>query len=174
VILDAREVEKPVDLLLAANYLPPFYTRTPLVLGEKFGDGGVTDNAPYEIAFERGCDAVVLMTMKGESEGGIYKSTRAIDHEVPAKFRERVVVIRPRHRLPVSFVERRWSVLLQLIELGDLRTAEVLLDERHPQTDLLRAKGDSPTVRLMKAWRRIRGARGSAGGGPGPAEPVQP
>ncbi|HKR65071.1 MAG TPA: patatin-like phospholipase family protein [Thermoanaerobaculia bacterium] len=173
VILDAHEVEKPVDLLLAANYLPPFYTRTPLVRGERYGDGGVTDNAPYEVAFEHGCDLAVLVTMKGESEGGIYKSTRDVDHEIPPQLRDRVIVIRPRHRLPYSFVERRWDKIRNLITLGDLRTREVLLDERHPETDL-RATGDSPSLRVLRLWRKVRGARGSAGEAPGPAEPAQP
>ncbi len=172
-LIAATEVEQPIDLMLAANFLPPFYTRSPLVLGERYGDGGVTDNAPYEAAFERGCDAVVLVTMKGESEGGIYKSTRDVDHEIPPSLRDRVVVIRPRHRLPYGFVERRWSSLSGLITLGDLRAREVLLGERHAETDL-RATGESPTVRLLRLWRRVRGVRESTEGAQGPAEPAQP
>src|SRR6185436_5893785 len=54
-----------VETFIAANYLPPFYTSTPRIDGERFGDGGVTNNAPYEFAFAHGCDAVVLMTVKG-------------------------------------------------------------------------------------------------------------
>lgn len=168
VLLGTHEVEKPIDLLLAANYLPPFFTRTPLVLGERFGDGGVTDNAPYELAFAHGCDAVVLMAMKGESEGGIYKSTRDHDHVIPAEYRDRVVVIRPRHRLPYRFTERRWEKVRELMTIGDLRTREVLLGERHPETDL-RAEGESPSARLLKLWRRVRGSEGA---GQGPAEPA--
>jgi predicted acylesterase/phospholipase RssA len=170
VLLGVHEVEHPIDLLLAANYLPPFFTRTPLVNGERYGDGGVSDNAPYELAFAHGCDAVVLVPMKGESEGGIYKSTRDVDHVIPMAYRDRVVVIRPRHRLPVSFTERRWEKLAQLMHVGDLRTREVLLGERHPETDL-RAEGDSPSVRLLRLWRRVRG---SAAGASVPAEPAQP
>ncbi|HVG23356.1 MAG TPA: hypothetical protein VND45_04320 [Thermoanaerobaculia bacterium] len=49
-----HEVDDPFHLLLAANYLPPFYTHTPLVNGERYGDGGVTVNAPYELAFAHG------------------------------------------------------------------------------------------------------------------------
>lgn len=174
-LIDAKSVERPVDLLLGANFLPPFYTCTPPILGDRFGDGGISDNAPYEIAFELGCDAVVLVTVKGESEGGIYKSTAEPDHEIPAAFRDRVIVIRPRHRLPYAFVERNWSRLSELITLGDLRAREVLLGERHPETDI-RAAGDSPTMRLLRLWRSVRrlwiGGRGSAAGAQGPVEPA--
>ena len=171
VLLAAHEVEKPIDLMLAANYLPPFYTRTPLINGERYGDGGVTNNAPYELAFEKGCDAVVLVSLKGESEGGIYKNTRDVDHVIPAELRDRVVVIRPRHRVPYSFTEHRWAKIQELIPLGDLRTREVLLGERHPETDI-RAAGDSPSVRALRLWRWVRRAgRGSAEAAPVPAEP---
>ena len=156
VILGTHEVERPVDLLIAANYLPPFYTRTPRIGGERYGDGGVTDNAPYEFAFAHGCDAVVLVPLKGESEGGIYKSTRDADHVIPAEYRDRVVVIRPRHRVPYSFTERRWDRLRDLITLGDLRTREVLLGERHPETDV-RAPGESPSARVLRLWRTVTG-----------------
>ena len=171
-LLNVREVERPIELLLAANYLPPFYTRTPRIFGERFGDGGVSDNAPYELAFAQGCDAVVLICMKGESEGGIYKNTSDTDHEIPHALRDRVLVIRPRHRLPYAFVERRWSRLSELITLGDLRTRELLLDERHPETDV-RARGESPSVRLLRVWRFLTGGRGSSAGARGPAEPAQ-
>lgn len=174
--LDAKSVERPVDLLLGANFLPPFYTRTPPILGERFGDGGVSDNAPYEIAFELGCDAVVLMCIKGESEGGIYKSTRDPNHEIPAAFRDRVVVIRPRHRLPYAFVEHKWSRISELITLGDLRTREILLGERHPETDI-RAAGEAPSARVLRWWGAIRrkwtGDHGSAAEAPGPVEPAR-
>jgi len=154
-ILAAADVDDPLELLLATNYLPPFYTHAPRIQGERYGDGGVTDNAPYEAAFAAGCDAVVLITMKGESEGGIYKSTRDVDHVIPPALRERVVVIRPRHRLPFSFTERRWEKLSELITLGDLRTRELLLGERHPETDV-RATGESPTVKVVRALRKLR------------------
>jgi predicted acylesterase/phospholipase RssA len=172
-VLCAQDVERPIDLMLAANYLPPFFTRTPLIDGERFGDGGVTDNAPYEVAFAHGCDAVVLVPMKGESEGGIYKSTRDVDHVIPAEVRDRVVVIRPRHRLPLSFTEKSWEKLSHLMLVGDLRTREVLLGERHPETEL-RAKGDSPTVRVLRLWRKLTGASGSTAAAPDPVAPVQP
>jgi predicted acylesterase/phospholipase RssA len=171
VLLGTHEVDEPFHLLLAANYLPPFYTRTPLVNGERYGDGSITDNAPYELAFAHGCDAVVLVPLKGESEGGICKSTRDVDHVIPLAYRDRVVVIRPRHRLPVSFTERRWDKLAPLVHLGDLRTREVLLGEEHRETEELRAAGDAPSVRLLRLWRRVRG---SAAGAAVPAEPVQP
>lgn len=172
-LLGVHEVESAIDLLLAANYLPPFYTRTPLIRGERYGDGGITDNAPYELAFEHGCDAVVLMPLKGESEGGIYKNIGDVDHVIPAQYSDRVVVIRPRHRLPVSFTERRWTKIEELIHLGDLRAREVLLGERHPETDV-RAPGDAPSVRLLRLWRKVRGVRGPSEAAPGPAEPAQP
>jgi predicted acylesterase/phospholipase RssA len=172
-LIGAHEVERPIDLLLAANYLPPFYTRAPLVHGERFGDGGVSDNAPYQLAFERGCDMVVLIPMKGESEGGIYKNARDVDHVIPAEYQDRIVVIRPRHRLPYSFVERRWSKLLELIHLGDLRAREVLLGERHPETDA-RAAGASPTVRLVRLWRALTGAREPAEEAAAPVTPAPP
>lgn len=171
-LIDVREVERPIDLLLAANFLPPFYTRTPRILGERFGDGGVTDNAPYQFAFEQGCDAVVLVNMKGESEGGINKSASDVDHEIPAAFRDRVIAIRPRHRLPYGFTERRWPRLRELITLGDLRTREILLGERHPETDV-RAIGEAPSARVLRLWRVLTGGRGSAAAGPGPVEPAQ-
>jgi predicted acylesterase/phospholipase RssA len=155
VILAAGDVDDPLDLLLATNYLPPFYTHAPRIGGERYGDGGVTDNAPYEAALAAGCDAVVLITMKGESEGGIYKSTRDIDHEIPPELRDRVVVIRPRHRLPYGFVERRWGKLSQLVALGDLRAREILLGERHPETDI-RATGESPSVKIVRMLRKLR------------------
>lgn len=149
VLFDARTVEDPFLLLLASNYLPPFYTHAPRIGGERYGDGGLTDNLPYEKAFEEGCDAVVLMTMKGESEGEIYRSPLETEHVIPASLRDRIVVIRPRHRLPLAFTEKRWPLLRDTIELGRLRAREVLLGERHPGTDV-RAAGASPTAVLAR------------------------
>lgn len=154
-LVDLRAFAQPIEVLLAANFLPPFYTHTPLLDGERYGDGGVTDNAPYERAFAEGCDAVVLVTVKGESEGGIFKSARETDHEIPSHLRDDVVVIRPRHRLPVGFTERRWSTLSQLVTLGDLRAREVLLGERHPETDIA-ARGEAPSVKLSRLVRKLR------------------
>jgi predicted acylesterase/phospholipase RssA len=151
-LFDARTVEDPFLLLLASNYLPPFYTHAPRIAGERYGDGGLTDNLPYEKAFEEGCDAVVMVTMKGESEGEIYRSPRETEHIIPDRWRDRVVVIRPRHRLPLSFTERRWPALRDTIELGRLRAREVLLGERHPETDV-RAAGVSPTLFLSRLFR---------------------
>jgi predicted acylesterase/phospholipase RssA len=158
VIIPANEVERPIDLLLATNYLPPFFTHAPRIDGERYGDGGVTNNAPYEFAFEAGCDAVVLVVMKGESEGGIYKSTDDVDHVIPSAYRDKVVVIRPHHRLPYAFTDRRWSKLEELIRLGDLRAREVLLGEHHPETQIS-ARGEAPTVRIMRLWRRLSSKR---------------
>src|SRR5258708_10646150 len=102
----------------------PFYTHAPRLGGERYGDGGVSDNAPYERAFAEGCDAVVVVAQKGESEGGLFKSKGDYDHVVSDP---RVLVIRPRHRLPISFTERRWEPLAQLSRIGYLRTRELLL-----------------------------------------------
>ena len=133
---DARTVERPLTLLLASNYLPPFYIHAPVIAGERYGDGGLADNLPYERAFAEGCDVVILVTIKGESEGGPYRNPQDPDHVIPAHFRERMVVIRPRHLLPASFVERRWPILLQSMELGRLRAREVILGESHPETEV--------------------------------------
>jgi predicted acylesterase/phospholipase RssA len=157
---EARAFEDPLKLLLASNYLPPFYTRAPRIEGERYGDGGLVDNIPYEKAFAEGCDAVVLVTMKGESEGGLYRNPRETDHVIPSPFRERTVVIRPRHRLPVSFTERRWPMLHQAIEMGRLRAREVLLGESHPETEARAELGAVKTLlsRLVIA-RVIAAAR---------------
>jgi predicted acylesterase/phospholipase RssA len=133
---DATTFEDPLPLLLASNYLPPFYTHAPRIHGERYGDGGLTDNLPYEKAFAEGCDAVVLITIKGESEGPPYRNPHDPDHVIPVKLRGRVVMIRPRHRLPSSFTERRWPVIARTMDLGRLRTREVLLGESHPETGL--------------------------------------
>jgi predicted acylesterase/phospholipase RssA len=146
VYMDARAVEDPLKLLLASNYLPPFFTHAPSIAGERYGDGGIADNLPYERAFAEGCDVVVLVTMKGESAGHPYRSPYDPRHEIPSRFRERMVVIRPRHRLAVSFVERRWPVILQTIELGRLRAREVILGESHPETE---ARADAGALRSL-------------------------
>jgi predicted acylesterase/phospholipase RssA len=152
VLFDVRQVEDPFTLLLATNYLPPFYTHAPRLAGERYGDGGLSNNLPYEAAFEAGCDAVVVLTMKGESEGGLYRGPREPDHLIPAPFARRVVVIRPRHRFPLAFTERHWPRLLAIVELGRLRAREVLLGERHPETDL-RAAGPAPSALLSRFLR---------------------
>lgn len=144
---DARTFEDPLPLLLASNYVPPFYTHAPRIHGERYGDGGLNDNLPYAKAFEEGCDAVILVTIKGESEGHPYRNPRDTEHVIPAPFSDRVVTIRPRHLLPCSFTERRWPVLYQTIELGRLRAREVLLGETHPETGLRGNKG--PMISLL-------------------------
>jgi hypothetical protein len=73
--------------------------------------------------------------MKGESEGHPYRHSEDPDHVIPAAFRQRMVVIRPRHRLPAAFLERRWPILLQSMEIGRLRAREVLLGESHAETE---------------------------------------
>ena len=145
---DAREVEDPLQLLLASNFLPPFYSRPPRIAGESYGDGGMVNNIPYEKAFEEGCDAVVLFANKGESEGSLYRSPREPLHEIPSPRRERTVVIRPRHRLPIAFTERRWSILASIAEIGRLRAREVLLGETHAETDV---RGEIPLTGALFA-----------------------
>lgn len=153
---DLRTAEDPLQVLLASNYLPPFYTHAPRIDGERCGDGGISNNIPYEKAFEAGCDAVVLVTMKGETEGLPYLNPREPEHMVPPVYRNRLIVIRPRHRLPTPFLERRWPALVQAIELGRLRAREVLLGEVHPATDI-RPDRIAPSMLLARlllaAWR---------------------
>lgn len=168
VCLDARTVEDPLQLLLASNYLPPYYLRAPVIQGERYGDGGITNNIPYEKAFEEGCDAVVLVTNKGESEGGIFRNLAEPAYEIPAPFRDRTVVIRPRHRLPVAFTERRWPILAGIAEIGRLRTREMLLDESHPE--VTEARGEPRLLGMLLA--RIAQARARAHRAPsGAAKP---
>lgn len=150
VYFDLRTADDPLRVLLASNYLPPFYTHAPRIAGVRYGDGGLADNMPYGKAFAEGCDAVVLITMKGESEGLPYRNPREIEHVVPPEYRDRLVVIRPRHRLPVAFLERRWPPLLRIVEIGRLRAREVLLGESHPETEA-RAEGTAVTVRVARA-----------------------
>jgi predicted acylesterase/phospholipase RssA len=158
VYFDARACEDALLLMLASNYVPPFYTHAPQHRGERYGDGGIADNLPYEKAFAEGCDAVALITMKGESEGLPYRNPGEVEHEIPAPYRDRVVVIRPRHRLPMSWVERRWPVLRETIELGRLRAREVLLGEVHPETEA-RAAGTALTLLIARLLLRRRLAR---------------
>ena len=134
-ILDAREVDDPFRLLLATNYLPPFYTHPIVIAGEKYGDGSFSNNLPYEVLLERGCDVVALFAVKGESEGGLYRNAHEFDHEIPAEYRDRVVVFRPRHRLPVTFADRRWPIIEQAMNLGTCRAREILLGEPPAEVD---------------------------------------
>lgn len=157
VVVDVRAAVDPFKVLLASNYLPPFYTHAPEIDGERYGDGGLTNNIPYEALLDLGCDAVVLMASKGESEGPLYHN--ALDTELvpPPKIPEEVIVIRPRHRLPLGFVERRWEKLAPIADLGALRAREVLLGERHAATDLAaRGKAMSQHVAKWRRWWRTR------------------
>ena len=155
VIMDVHAATDPFRILLASNYLRPFYTHTPEIDGERYGDGGWSNNMPYEFLLDRGCDAVVLMTMKGESEGGLYRHRDDWEHVITD---ERVIVIRPRHRLPLGFVERRWSKLAPIAYLGALRAREVLLGERHPECDLA-ARGPAPTAYISAIRKMLKGRR---------------
>ena len=153
-LVDLREVDDPLEVLLATNYLPPYYTHAPRIQGERCGDGGMANNCPYEAAFEQGCDAVILVAVKGESEGGLYRNPGNTDHQIPPAYRDSVVVIRPRHRLPFSFTERRLPALEKLMDLGYLRAREVLLGERYDETEI-RAEGEAPTLRIARLLRGL-------------------
>src|SRR5258708_7007082 len=116
--------------MLATNYLPPYSSPPPRLDGEIYVDGCWSNNLPYEAAFAAGCDAVVLITMKAESEGGIYRSSRDPDHVIPSPYDRRVVVIRPRHRLALGIIENDWPRMVEIIERGRQRTGEVLFPEQ--------------------------------------------
>lgn len=152
VIVDVRSAADPFAFLLASNFLQPFYTHPIVIDGERYGDGGWTNALPYETLFDAGCDAVVVMASKGESEGGLYRHPDDVDHVVAD---DRVVVIRPRHRMPLGFIERRWPHLRPIADLGELRAREVLLGERHAECDLA-AKGAAPSVYLNALRKRLR------------------
>lgn len=126
VIIDVRSAADPLQVMLASNYLPPFYTHPPVIDGERYGDGAFSDNIPYEALFDRGCDAVVLLSQKAECEGGLFRNVDDADHVIPEQYREDVIVIRPRHPLPVAFTERRWERLATSADLGAVRGREVL------------------------------------------------
>lgn len=153
VIFDVRAAEDPFQVLLASNFLPPFYTHPLMIDGERYVDGGVSNNLPYETLFERGCDVVIAMAAKGESEGGLHRTFADCNHVIPDQYMDRVIVIRPRHRLPVAFVERRWEKLAPIATLGRLRAREVLLGERHPETDVA-ARGRAPTAYVSWIFRK--------------------
>jgi len=152
VIVDARTASDPFKLLLASNFLPPFYTHPIEIDGERYGDGGWTDALPYENLIAAGCDAVVVMASKGESEGGLYRNPDDYDHVIGD---ERVIVIRPRHRMPLGFTERRWSKLSPMADLGAFRAREVLLGERHAQCDVA-ARGIAPSAYVSAARQKLK------------------
>lgn len=156
-MFDLRKGEDPLRVCLATNYLPPFYSRAPEIDGEKYGDGGISNNVPYEALFEAGCDAVIIVSCKGESEGGLYRSPREIDHVIPPEFASRIVVIRPRHRMPLGFNERRWDRLTQAMFIGALRTREVLLGETHRETNEWRDDSIAFSRRAAGAMRLLTG-----------------
>lgn len=155
VILDVREAHDPLRVMLASNYLPPFYTRTPVIDGERYGDGAFTDNAPYEQLFELGCDFVVIIAQKGLCEGGLFRNADDPDHGIGEAYRHRVVVIRPHHPLPISFTERRWERLVPIADLGASRTREIVLEDaasdHTPCTHRV-----SPSVHLIRGRNTLR------------------
>ena len=54
-----------------------------------------------------------------------------------------------------GFVERRWTKLAPIADLGALRAREVLLGERHPECDLA-ARGPAPTAYISAVRSRWR------------------
>src|SRR5260370_7317563 len=153
VVFDAQQVENPFQLLLATNYLPPYYSHPPRLDGEIYVDGCWSNNLPYEAAFAAGCDAVVLITMKAESEGGIYRSSRDPDHVIPSPYDRRVVVIRPRHRVALGIIENNWPRMVDIIELGPRRTPQVLFPEQPPiaersQLPLAPSRAAAPVIQV--------------------------
>jgi len=157
IIVEVGRAADPFLVILAGNYLPPFYTHPVAIDGQRYGDGAFSNNAPYEELFERGCDAVVVMASKGESEGGLFRNVNDYEHAVPDRYRDRVVIIRPRHRMPLAFAERRWSKLAPIADLGALRAREVLLGERYPETELA-ARGLAPSMYFSKLRALFKGA----------------
>jgi predicted acylesterase/phospholipase RssA len=151
VIVDLRRAEDPFRVLLASNYLPPFYTHPPEVDGEACGDGGFSDSLPYERLFEEGCDLVVILSQKGECEGGLYRNPGEPDHEIPTELRDRVIVIRPAHRLDVSFVERNWRLLSKLADDGAARATDILFDRTGDDPGVC-DHGKSATWYLTRVW----------------------
>jgi len=153
VVFDARRVEDPLRLMLATNYRPPYYSHPPRLDGEIYVDGCWSNNLPYEAAFAAGCDAVALMTMKAESEGGIHRNPRDPEHVIPSPYDRRVVVIRPRHRLPLGLIENNWPRMLEIIELGRRRTLEVLGAEHPANAEQFRvplgpSRPESPAIQV--------------------------
>ena len=126
VVVDVRTSADALEVMLASNYLPPFYTHPPVIDRERYGDGALSNNLPYEALFDRGCDAVVLITQKGACEGGLFRNVDDPDHVIPEPYRDRVVVIRPRHPLQISFAERRWEKLAPIADLGFALASDVL------------------------------------------------
>jgi predicted patatin/cPLA2 family phospholipase len=151
IIVDPRTFSDPFAVLLASNFLKPFYTHAPAIDGELYGDGGWSNALPYEKLLDAGCDAVIVMASKGESEGGLYRNPIDVDHIIRD---DRVIVIRPRHRMPLGFIERRWEKLAPIAQLGRLRAREVLLGERHAECDLA-ARGPAPTAYFSAIRKRI-------------------
>jgi predicted acylesterase/phospholipase RssA len=172
VIMDVRSAAHPFDVMLASNYLPPYYTHAPVIDGERYGDGSFADNAPYEALLERGCDAVVLMAQKGECEGGLFRSIRDPDHVIPATYRDRVFVIRPRHRLDLAFVERRWDRLERVADLGAARTHELLFGCAAGGEERC-AHGRAPSWYVVRLGEWMRGVMGRVGQAR-PATPPRP
>lgn len=155
VVIDVRKAANPLRVLLATNYLPPFYTHPVTIDGEKYGDGGISDNLPYEALIERGADVVLILSTNGESDGGFYRSINELHHVIPPEFDDRLVVIRPRHRLPIGFIDWKIEDLERAMEIGRLRAREVLLDETYPETDV-RGNGIEPLGMVLRAVNAAR------------------
>lgn len=153
-IIDVRSVDDPLAVMLASNYLPPYYTRPVLIDGEAYGDGGLANNAPYEFLLEQGCDLVIAMAPGAEEDGGIFRNLDDWDHAIPQEYQDRVILIRPRRRLPCGFTENEWETLELTMNIGYARAREVLLGEHHPELTGIHGNGVSPVLHLLRVRRR--------------------
>jgi predicted acylesterase/phospholipase RssA len=157
VLVSVRDVADPFRLMLASNYLPPFYTHPIEIGGELYGDGGLSDNLPYERLLELGANMVLIVSVNGESAGGMFRNPMDVDHQIPSTLADRVATIRPRHKVSVQFVDRRWERLEETMNLGYLRARELLLGERHPATHI-RGRTLEPIRTTLRLALRLRAA----------------
>jgi predicted acylesterase/phospholipase RssA len=152
-IVELRQHPDPFAVMLASNYLPPYYTHPVIIEGEAYGDGGIANNAPYEFLLEQGCDLVVVIAPGAEEDGGIFRNIDDWDHYIPESLLDRVVLLRPLRRLPCSFAENDWQALELTINIGHARGRELIFGEDHSVLTGLQGNGVSPVRGLLRAQR---------------------
>jgi len=152
-IVDLRTHPDPFAVMLASSYLPPYFTHPVVIDGEAYGDGGIANNAPYEFLLEQGCDLVVVVAPGAEEDGGIFRNLDDWDHHVPESLEDRVVLLRPRRRLPCSFTESDWEALELTINIGYARGRELIFGEDHSVLTALQGSGVSPVRSFLRAQR---------------------